>query len=987
MSADSVNIVVRASDDTRAGLAQVNRSIANLRQQARTAAPALTALGARATAAAAALKLLREEAQGASRELRTLRGRAAAAAAAINDVRTNSRSASTSLRTLSTRADGANARIGDLGAGTRRLKGDMDDLDGAVTKVAAGLTGLRGKVGTVTIANRNATQGMRRLRAAALLLSPALLPIAAAAAPIAAGLGAATVALTAFGVAAGRQVKHMADAVSAETAYLDAVEEHGRTTTEAAQAELAWHRELEQMPPAARAAAAELRILRNDYTRWSDSLARDTTRPLIHGMQTLRALFEPMTPLIQGSSRELDRWMALARGGIDTPGFDSFMSRFAEFSEETLSRARIGLIEFTQAAEAGDVGQDFREFMDYARQNSPLVADTLGNLTQVITNLLIGASDTGVSILGLVNALAQLASALPPDLIGALLSTYAALRLVRLGIAGVTAVATSGAIARLSAFVAAARMNGVGAALGGVAAGMSRVQKAMVALGGLALVAVGISQIAKAARGAPPDVDRLTTSLMRLSDTGEFTGELRQTFGDIDGLIEKIDQLNERAEARHGGAEGIFGFRIPLLDDLSDAIEGAVDDMAHGSTSLNALQDDFEGLDQALAGMASSGHADAAAEGFARIREAAIEGGHSISEINDLFPEYRATLEAVRAEQDLIARGMGLFGEQALRVGERLQEQRLSADGLRQSIVALNEVQRAGLGGMIAFEQAIDDAGAAAEENAGRLRMVDGELDLNSEAAREAATALQDLASRTDDAAAAARDNGESWAHVSEIYGRGREALIASAEQMGLTGAQARALAEDILNIPDREVMLRGDISDLEDRLREARDRLRRVPDSRKARVRADISNLEDRLREARRELNSLRDRTVTVYHRSIYSEERTYWTDRSGGRNQTARAHGGVVGTAAAGGPRSRMTLVGEHGPELVDLPAGSRVRSNPDSRRISAMGGGPAGPVVLELRSSGSRVDDMLLWILRDAIKVRGGDVQIVLGQDGWG
>lgn len=66
---------------------------------------------------------------------------------------------------------------------------------------------------------------------------------------------------------------------------------------------------------------------------------------------------------------------------------------------------------------------------------------------------------------------------------------------------------------------------------------------------------------------------------------------------------------------------------------------------------------------------------------------------------------------------------------------------------------------------------------------------------------------------------------------------------------------------------------------------------------------------------------------------------------------------------------PGGSIVNVGEGGRDeaVVPLPAGF------------GMGG---GPIVLELRSSGSRVDDLLLRILRDAIQVKGGNVQVVLG-----
>lgn len=86
-------------------------------------------------------------------------------------------------------------------------------------------------------------------------------------------------------------------------------------------------------------------------------------------------------------------------------------------------------------------------------------------------------------------------------------------------------------------------------------------------------------------------------------------------------------------------------------------------------------------------------------------------------------------------------------------------------------------------------------------------------------------------------------------------------------------------------------------------------------------------------------------------------------------------------VGTAATGGVRSNMTLVGEHGPEVVNLAPGSHVRSNPDSKRLMKDGGGVSG-AVFEFKSSGRRADDLLLEIMRDAIHQRGGDPVLVLG-----
>ncbi|WP_432129586.1 phage tail protein [Streptomyces tendae] len=98
--------------------------------------------------------------------------------------------------------------------------------------------------------------------------------------------------------------------------------------------------------------------------------------------------------------------------------------------------------------------------------------------------------------------------------------------------------------------------------------------------------------------------------------------------------------------------------------------------------------------------------------------------------------------------------------------------------------------------------------------------------------------------------------------------------------------------------------------------------------------------------------------------------------------------AHGGVVGsvgTAATGGVRGNQVLVGEQGPEIVDLPGGSRVRSNPDTRRLLGQSRGGGGGATVRIEASHDDMSQLLLRVLRRTIRVEGGDVQFVLGQSG--
>jgi hypothetical protein len=95
-------------------------------------------------------------------------------------------------------------------------------------------------------------------------------------------------------------------------------------------------------------------------------------------------------------------------------------------------------------------------------------------------------------------------------------------------------------------------------------------------------------------------------------------------------------------------------------------------------------------------------------------------------------------------------------------------------------------------------------------------------------------------------------------------------------------------------------------------------------------------------------------------------------------------KASGGVVGAAAAGGNRWGRTLVGEYGPEIADLPVGTRVHSAPDTARMLT-GGGDSRPIDLTVIIGGAQVGAALIDPLRGEIRNRGGNVQVVLGQRG--
>lgn len=182
------------------------------------------------------------------------------------------------------------------------------------------------------------------------------------------------------------------------------------------------------------------------------------------------------------------------------------------------------------------------------------------------------------------------------------------------------------------------------------------------------------------------------------------------------------------------------------------------------------------------------------------------------------------------------------------------------------------------------------------------------------------------------------------------------------------------------LDRTNRLRILKVNIESWKSQLRTARADLKKTSDQKaKAKIQANIDDLTNKLRQANGQLNALNGKTVTTFVRTAYYQG-------AAGPYAPLRAAGGGIGlsTAATGGARSNMTLVGEQGPELVNLAPGSRVRSNPDTRRImgAAGGTGGGGSSTIIIDSSDDPVDRLLLQILRKAVRVQGGNAQIVFG-----
>ncbi|CAM5434673.1 hypothetical protein SGLAM104S_09025 [Streptomyces glaucescens] len=266
-----------------------------------------------------------------------------------------------------------------------------------------------------------------------------------------------------------------------------------------------------------------MQTLKDDFQAWSDEMAGFTMAPVEKGFAVLGRLVPELTPMVQGASTQLERLVDVAGGAISTPGFDALSDKLSNFANSALQDAVDGAIHLVRVLSEGQGSSGpLQSFMQYAEQNGPAVREALSAAGDALSTLAQAAADAGPGMLTLVTAVARLVGALPPELVTVLMQTAVALKVVTLAGAGLATAATAVQAfgTRLAALQAASVAAGGG--LAGVAAAfgtLGTAAKATVVVAGIAAVALVLKELASIGQDAPPDIDKMTSSLAKLGHT------------------------------------------------------------------------------------------------------------------------------------------------------------------------------------------------------------------------------------------------------------------------------------------------------------------------------------------------------------------------------------------------------------------------------------------------------------------------------------
>jgi hypothetical protein len=585
----------------------------------------------------------------------------------------------------------------------------------------------------VRATSAQAQRAFRDLKDQVAGLKGALIPLASAAVPVAASMtavtakaGGATLAVAAFGAAVAGQVSHLSAAADAQTKYSDAVVKSGRGSKEAAEAQRAIQATLAAMPVSTARAAVGLQTLKSGFQDWSDSIADFTMTPVEKSFTLLNELVPKLTPMARGASEQLDRLVTVAGGAVGSPGFDAFSDRVSTFANSALKDAVDGIIGFSRALSEGRADGPVKAFMDYAAQNGPAVRETMSTLGDAVATLAEAAADAGPGMLTLVNAAAGLVAALPPGLVTVLMQTAVALKAVSLAGAGAAAIASG--VAALGARITA--LGAASAAAGGGLAGFNAALntlgtggKAMLAAGAVGALVLVMHQLSD--NKAPVAVDELSTSLNTLATTGQVTGALKGNFDEMSASIAMVSK---------GASDNKF---LQLTSDMGTWLG-----IATGPSISDAVKN-VDAWDKTMANNVRSGNVTEAAAQYEILRKAWLAGDGDLKELDEATNDYKNALADQAFEQEHAVQSMGVFGQAALDTSAKLEAQKESADGLRASILALNDVNRSAHDAQTQFGEALDGLTASFKEHGATLS-ADTEAGRANRDAMSAASAAQD---------------------------------------------------------------------------------------------------------------------------------------------------------------------------------------------------------------------------------------------------
>ncbi|OOB91186.1 phage tail tape measure protein [Rathayibacter sp. VKM Ac-2630] len=303
--------------------------------------------------------------------------------------------------------------------------------------------------------------------------------------------------------------------------------------------------------------------------------------------------------------------------------------------------------------------------------------------------------------------------------------------------------------------------------------------KGLGAIAALATVATVLSAIATAGfKGA--------AGLEETAKAAKSLEGLDTLFADLDGASE-VEDLGSALDVVLG--DDMNSKINRFVSGVNQAFGGPIQD------GVKATRDQFAGLDMNLKALVEGGAADTAAEQFERMAQAALAQGYSIEQVKEMFPQYEDALIGASEAQEGGAASAEKNAKQLEVLAGKAQSAEVDIDALADAIRGFGSAQLNVNSATREFEASIDALTESVIANG-------VSLDVSTEQGRSNQGALDAIAQSALGAAAAILEQTGSQEDASAAVARGRDELIRSLEQFGITGAAAQKYADDLGLIP-----------------------------------------------------------------------------------------------------------------------------------------------------------------------------------------
>jgi len=323
-------------------------------------------------------------------------------------------------------------------------------------------------------------------------------------------------------------------------------------------------------------------------------------------------------------------------------------------------------------------------------------------------------------------------------------------------------------------------------------------------LAGFTALTAAVEALPFATRQSSLSIAETTAALLEMAATGK---DLKGAFDfqdDVFGLTGHVDSLTDAAKRIADPS------LINRVDDFAGSVRGL---FGKGDTSRTRSIEQIDTLGQSLASLVQSGNAGKAAQQFSMLSDEWVRGGGSVDELRKLMPAYTDALANASNQQQLATGSTVDMTEatddanfvtaEAIKAAQDNADAVLSlVDAIQQQIDKQRQLSGKALdenSALRGYKQAIDDASQALTDNGVTL-------DVNTQKGRDNQAALDAIASSTWDWVDAGSKAGVSQVDLASRMANGRQAFIDSATQMGLTTAEASALATQLNLIPSNVV-------------------------------------------------------------------------------------------------------------------------------------------------------------------------------------